>query len=102
MSHQTKRGTHLEEDLAEYPIRLLPEDGREDDGDAVRGGLDIDRLLVTIVDRHHLACRPIASMGAACFKFTLRLERTLERCSEGVALQERYRPDQRFTCLCEL
>lgn len=43
----------LQEDLAEDAVRLLAEDGGEDDGDAVVRGLDVDGLFLPIMDRAH-------------------------------------------------
>lgn len=36
--------THLQEHAAKDAIRLLVEDGAEDDGDAIRAGRDVDGL----------------------------------------------------------
>ena len=47
--------TDLEEYLAEDAVGLFAEHGREDDGDAICGCLDVDGLLVAVVDLHHWA-----------------------------------------------
>ena len=46
---------YLQEDLTEYSVSLFPEHGREDNGDAVKGRLNVDGFFVTIVQRKKLA-----------------------------------------------
>ena len=43
---------YLEEDLAEYPVSLFFENGREDDGNTVGSGLNVDGFLVAIMEGH--------------------------------------------------
>ena len=72
--------THLQEDLAVDAIRLILEDRREDDGDAVGGGLDVDRFLVAVVNLHELA------LPAGRLEVLLLGEGALEGTSHGIAL----------------
>ena len=44
----------LQEHFSEYPVRLLSEDGTEDDGDTIMTSLDVDGFLITVVDSHNL------------------------------------------------
>lgn len=45
----------LDEDLAEYPVGFLAEDGAEDDGHSVVARLDVDGLLVAVVNGHDVS-----------------------------------------------
>ena len=64
-----KYQTNLQEDLPEDSIGLFPEHRREDDGNTIGRGLDVDNLLVAVVERHELA------LASACrLELLLRLE----------------------------
>ena len=45
----------LEEHFAKNAIGFLPENGREDDRDAVDRRLDIDRFFIAIIDLHEFS-----------------------------------------------
>ena len=47
--------TDLQEDFSEDAIGLFPEHRREDNGDAIGRGLDVDDLLVAVVEGHEFA-----------------------------------------------
>lgn len=85
----------LDEDLAEHAVRLLAEDGAEDDGDAVVAGLDVDGLLVAVVDGHNIPAlfdtlgRLLAGvLGRLVPELVVLLVSVLEGGGHGVALHE--------------
>ena len=93
--------THLQEDLAVDAIRLILEDRREDDGDAVVAGLDVDGLLFAVVDGHDLATLAHALrrllrhvLGRLLLQLVVLLVGQLEGRRHGVALEQRQLQDQ--------
>ena len=80
---------YLQEDLTEYSVGLFPEHGREDNGDAVKGRLNVDGFFVTIVQRKKLALALTSSS-----ELLLSWESELKWCSKRVPLKERDGLDQ--------
>jgi hypothetical protein len=100
-------GTDLQEDFPEYPIRLLTEDGAEDNGYSVMTRFDIDGFLLPIVNRHHLSAfrNAFRSGLPRIFRRLLLqlgefIESSFEGRGHGVALEKRYPANEVIFCLC--
>lgn len=97
----------LDKDLAKDTIGFLAEDGAEDNRDTVVTGLDVDSLLLAVVDSHNLAALADTLrgflgcvLGCLLLQLVVLLVSCLERCSHGVALQQRHLHDQRIFLFC--
>lgn len=90
-------GTDLQEDFPEYPVRLLAEDGAEDNGHSIFTRFDVDGFLLPVVNRHHLSAFRNAFRSGLPRKFRgllLQLGEFIKSSFEwrghGVALEKRY------------
>lgn len=99
----------LDEDLAEYAVRLLAEDGAEDDGYAVGACLNVDGLLLAVMHRHNLAAGPHALwrllrrvLGRLLLEAVVLVVGSLEGGGHGVALQEGHLHNEGIAGLCEV
>lgn len=84
----------LDKDLAIHSVRLLAEDGAEDDGHTIETGLDVDGLLLAVVDGHDLAsltdalrCLFGCVLGRLLLQLVMLSICVLEGCRHGIALE---------------
>lgn len=96
----------LDKDLSKDPVRLLSEDGAEDDRHAVVAGLDVNGLLFAVMDRHDLTTLLDALgrilgrvLGSLLPQLVMFLVCGFERRGHGIALQQGELGDESITFL---